>query len=124
MTTPTFKSIAQIYLSVQNVKEARDFYCRLLGADYDKTYELDGVFSLVRIGDIEFCFHQADSKNPVSTGGAIPYWRVDNFDGFVKHAESFGCKMYRGPIQIEHSQRYMGQMMDPFGTVFGIEGTK
>lgn len=119
-----FKSIAQIYLSVHNVKEARDFYCRLLDLAYNKTYEIEGVFSLIQVGDVEFCFHQADAKNPLSTGGAIPYWRVESFDGFIEHATSMGCKMYRGPIQIEHTQRHMGQMMDPFGNVFGIEGLK
>jgi predicted enzyme related to lactoylglutathione lyase len=119
-----FKSIAQIYLSVHDVTEARDFYCSLLSLPFDQSYEIAGVFSMIQIGDIEFCFHKGDEKNPVSSGGAIPYWRVDDFDGFIVHATKMGCKMYRGPIQIERSNRHMGQMIDPFGFVFGIEGLK
>lgn len=119
-----FKSIAQIYLSVRNVKEARDFYSKLLDLPYDRTYELDGVFSMIKIGDIEFCFQEDNEKNPVSTGGAIPYWKVDDFEGFIERAENLGCEMYRGPIPIEGTNRRMGQMMDPFGHVFGIEGVE
>lgn len=117
-----FRSIAQIYLSVQDVKEARDFYSRLLDLSFDPECEVEDVFSMIRIGDIEFCFHKEDGKNPISTGGAIPYWRVADFDGFITRAKEMGCKMYRGPIQIDHTDRYMGQMIDPLGLVFGIEG--
>lgn len=119
-----FKTIAQIYLSVPNVIQARDFYCKLLNLPFDRSYEIDSIFSMIQIGDIEFCFHQGDEKNPVSPGGAVPYWRVDDFDEFIKHASIMGCRMYRGPIQIERSNRHMGQMIDPFGLVFGIEGCK
>lgn len=119
-----FKSIAQIYLSVRDVKEARDFYSRLLGLPFDPSEELTGVFSMIKVGDIEFCFHKGDEKNPVSTGGAIPYWRVENFDRFIHHAEKMGCVMYRGPLHIEGTKRYMGQMKDPLGHVFGIEGLR
>jgi predicted enzyme related to lactoylglutathione lyase len=119
-----FKSVSQIYLSVKDVKEARDFYCSLLELPFDTNQEIENAFSLIRVGDIELCFHVADEKNPISTGGAIPYWLVDDFDGFIQRAEKAGCKMYRGPIQIDHTNRHMGQLIDPFGSVFGIEGIK
>lgn len=119
-----FRSIAQIYLSVSDVERSRDFYCQLLELPYDKSHEVPGKFAMILIGDTEFCFHASDEKNPISVGGAIPYWRVNDFAGFISRATNMGCKMYRGPIDIEGSNRVMGQVIDPFGCVFGVEGLK
>ena len=107
---------------IANVEQSVDWYSRLLGATKGSPWDVENTFRLLKIGNIEFCFQKGDEKNPVSTGGAIPYWTVEDFEKARGLAEELGATLYRGPIQIENTNRWMGQMRDPFGCIFGFEG--
>ena len=108
-----------VYLFVHNVKESSSWYSKVLNIpltiDEDK-------FGLIKIGSNEMCFHPADDKSPVSTGGSVAYWYVEDLvevsDLFVKH----GGSLYRGPIEIPESDEGICQIKDPFGNVIGLRG--
>jgi predicted enzyme related to lactoylglutathione lyase len=95
-----------------------------MGLSQDWNEALTGQFALIRVGSLEFCFHKADAKSPVSTGGCVAYWEVDDFDKTINDAVSIGGAIYRGPLRIHDSPRWMAQIKDPYGNVFGIEGFK
>ena len=106
-----------VYLFVHDVKKSSSWYSKVLNIpltiDEDK-------FGLIKIGHNEMCFHQADEKSPVSTGGSVAYWSVESLkealDLFVKH----GGSLYRGPIEIPKSNEAICQMKDPFGNIIGL----
>jgi len=107
------------YLFVENVRESSSWYSKVL----DTQLEIDDDnFGLIRIGDNELCFHQADEKSPVSTGGCVGYWHVDKLievaNVFVEH----GGTIYRGPIEIPGNDEGICQIKDPFGNVIGLQG--
>lgn len=108
-----------IYLFVDNVKDSSSWYSRVLKASL--TIDEDN-FGLIKIGENELCFHLADQKSPVSTGGCVGYWHVDNLieviDIFLKH----GGITYRGPIEIPGNDEGICQIKDPFGNVIGLQG--
>ena len=113
------KKLHSVYLFVSDVKKSSAWYSKVLNTpltiDEDK-------FGLIKIGSNEMCFHQADEKSPVSTGGSVAYWSVENLtdtlDLFLKH----GGLLYRGPIEIPESNEGICQIKDPFGNIIGLRG--
>ena len=113
------KKLHAIYLFVNDVKKSSAWYSKVLNIPL--TIDEDN-FGLIKIGQNEMCFHQADDKSPVSTGGSVAYWSVENLTEtlslFVKH----GGSLYRGPIEIPETNEGICQMKDPFGNVIGLQG--
>ena len=108
-----------VYLFVHNVKESSSWYSKVLNIPL--TIDEDN-FGLIKICSSEMCFHPVDDKSPVSTGGSVAYWHVEDLaeasDLFVKH----GGSLYRGPIEIPESDEGICQIKDPFGNVIGLRG--
>ena len=108
-----------VYLFVHDVKKSSSWYSKVLNIPLTIDEE---IFGLLKIGPNEMCFHQADGKSPVSTGGSVAYWSVKSLKGamdlFVKH----GASLYRGSIEIPESNEGICQMKDPFGNVIGLRG--
>ncbi|MGE0171343.1 MAG: VOC family protein [Oligoflexales bacterium] len=112
------KSVSSIFLFVSDIKQSRDWYEKALG--FKPRYE-DPDFALFEVGKTNLCFHRADSKSPLTTGGCVGYWWVDDFRGAVVHLSSLGGTIYRGPIPTEANLQIC-QIKDPFGNVIGLEG--
>ncbi|RYZ54049.1 MAG: hypothetical protein EOP07_16700, partial [Proteobacteria bacterium] len=72
-----FKAVHSVFMFVENIEQSRDWYASVL--DRKPTY-IDEKFAMFKIGEINLCFHQADSKTPVSSGGSVTYWWVDDFE--------------------------------------------
>ena len=119
-----FRQVRQIYLFSKNVEESAKWYEQFLQLSQDKAEAILGQFALIRISKIEFCFHKADEKSPVSTGGCVAYWEVDSLDETIQRAIECGGEIYRGPIQIHNEPRWIVQIKDPFGNVIGVEGPR
>ena len=113
------KSLYATYMFVENIKESSSWYSTVLNIPLEID---DENFALLRIGDNELCFHQADSKSPLSTGGSVSYWRVDDLKIAIEHFKSHGGIVYRGPIEIPENNDGICQIKDPFGNVFGMQG--
>lgn len=65
---------------------------------------------------------RADEKSPVSKGGSVGYWLVEDFEASIQHAIELGAKIYRGPLTVSEIGRVIVQLEDPFGNVIGFEG--
>jgi predicted enzyme related to lactoylglutathione lyase len=96
------------------------WWADLLGCPSDRLSFEDG-FVWFEVGDIEFGFHPSDAKeNPVG-GSPVVYLRVEDHSAAVARAESIGARLHRGPLAIGAS-RWIAQLIDPFGNVFGLDG--
>lgn len=112
------KSFATIRISVANVSASRDWYRALFG--HDPIEDLENFVSF-RINGTCFDISKADSKSPLSTGGSVGYWLVDNLDALLNKVDCLGGKIYRGPLRVPEIQRTIVQIQDPFGNVIGFE---
>lgn len=110
---------ASLRLLTQNVTATRDWYAQL--------FELEPIedtlnFCSFRIGDVAFDIVLCDFKNPFSTGGAVGYWQVQDFEFFLNRAQEMGATIYRGPLRVEEIGRSIVQIKDPIGNIMGFEG--
>lgn len=117
-----FEGVRQVYLFCKNVEESVAWYEQFLNFTQEQREAVKGQFALIKISNIEFCFHAADDKSPVSTGGTVAYWAVPNLNLAIEKAQRLGATLYRGPIQIHDTPRWMAQIKDPYGNVIGVEG--
>ncbi len=112
------RSFATIRLSVVDVQPSRDWYSSLFGVDPVEDLKNFASFKIAgTILDISL----ADEKSPVSMGGSVGYWLVDNIEDVIAHATSLGGRVYRGPLRVDEVQRTIVQIADPFGNVIGFE---
>ena len=80
-------------LFVEDVAQSAKFYERLFQIP---PIEIEENFCSFEFGGTFFNIHPSDSKSPISKGGSVGYWLVDNFEEFVDHAKSIGATVYRG----------------------------
>ncbi|MEU1375316.1 VOC family protein [Streptomyces triculaminicus] len=85
--------------------------------------DVDGsnVYAWFDVEGVEFGFHQASPKNNPHGGSTVPYWTVDDLDTERKRLLDAGCTHHRGPLSVDAGRRIC-QLVDPFGTVFGLDG--
>ncbi len=114
------QSFATIRLSVADVQQSRDWYKSLFGIE--PVEDLENFVSF-KISETLFDISLADEKSPVSTGGSVGYWLVDDIEDIIAHATRFGGRVYRGPLRVDEVRRTIVQIMDPFGGVVGFEAT-
>ncbi len=110
--------VSSVFLFVSDIKKSQVWYEKLLG--YSPNY-VDERFAEFKFGTTSLCLHLADEKSPVTTGGCVAYWWVDDFEGVVQKMISSGGKIYRGPIATVEN-RQICQILDPFGNILGLEG--
>lgn len=106
-------------LFVNDVRQSANYYEKLFQI---APVEISENFCSFEFGGTFFNIHPADSKSPISRGGSVSYWLVDNFEEFVEHAKYHGCCLYRGPLYVREIDRNICQLEDPFGNIIGIEG--
>ena len=104
---------------VESIKKSRDFYCQLFDIE---PFEEDELFCSFKFGNTYFNLHLSDEKSPISKGGSVGYFHVENFNYFVEKAKTLNMKIYRGPLAVEETGRTICQLEDPFGNIIGIEG--
>ena len=112
------KSFSTIRISVSNVSQSRDWYKALFGQNPIEDLE---NFVSFKIGDTCFDISRVDSKSPLSTGGSVGYWLVDNLDHLLDAVKQLDGKIYRGPLRVNEIQRSIVQVQDPFGNIIGFE---
>lgn len=108
-----------VYLFTPDVHASKDWYQTVLGVD--PVVDLDNYVEFRPGGHCGLCFHPADVKSPLTTGGSVGYWRVLNFKATVAHFQKHGAKIYRGPLEIGNGDTIC-QMLDPIGNVIGLVG--
>lgn len=113
-----FQRASSVILFVRDIRQSQAWYEDVLRIAPRYT---DERFALFEIADTKLCFHLADEKSPVTTGGTVAYWWVDDFDEMIKRVLYHRGTLYRGPIPTEDGEQIC-QIKDPFGNVFGLEG--
>jgi predicted enzyme related to lactoylglutathione lyase len=73
------------------------------------------------IGGVQLEIVPADEKVASGACGSVVYWQVANFAATLRHLQSIGAKLYRGPMKIENGQE-MCQVRDPWGNCIGLRG--
>ena len=119
----TFLRVATVMVFADNPQESATWWADLLGADVHLHHDPRGaVYAWITVGAVELGFHPADERNPRG-GSPVVYWQVDgDLDTARGYLLAAGCVHHRGPIEAEPGRR-IAQIVDPFGTVVGIEGT-
>lgn len=112
--------IAAVLIHVADVPAGIAWYTRAFPEAIRK--RLDEVdFEYLQLGSIQIEIVPADAKVASGAAGSVVYWQVPDFDAALEHMLSIGATLYRGPIQIEDSQR-MCQVRDPWGNCIGLRG--
>jgi predicted enzyme related to lactoylglutathione lyase len=112
------KEVVTVLMFVQNISKSKEWYKKFLSMEPVEDFE---NFVSFRIGSTCLNLHLADNLSPVSKGGAVAYWRVDDLQATITKATSLGGVVYRGPLYVKEISRTIAQILDPLGNVFGIE---
>lgn len=112
------KALATVRISSENVTKSKEWYSHFFER---KPIEDTENFVSFKLKNISFDICMADPRSPVSNGGSVVYWLVDNLDEAIKKAVNLGGTVYRGPLRIDEVQRTIAQIKDPYGNVFGLE---
>ena len=110
-------SLRTCLLFVADIKKSKEFYEKLF---LQKPAEDLSDFVSFQFEETFFNLHLADRLSPMSTGGSVGYFCVENLDEWVKRAQGLGAQVWRGPLAIEDGWIIV-QIQDPFGNVIGFE---
>ncbi|MEK7355448.1 MAG: VOC family protein [Bdellovibrionota bacterium] len=110
---------ATIRLCVADVKQSKNWYAEFFGTQ--PVEDLENFVSF-KIAGTCLDLAVADEKSPLSKGGSVGYWLVDDFEAAITYAIELGGKVYRGPLKVPEVRRIIAQIEDPYGNVVGIEG--
>lgn len=113
-----FKEIVTVLMFVKDVKKSAEWYKKFLSIDPAECLD---DFASFHISSFYLNLHLADKNSPVSPGGTVVYWNVDNMKEAIAKAISMGGTVYRGPLYVKETSRTIVQILDPFGNVFGLE---
>ena len=105
------KSLATIRISVKKVAQSKEWYKSLFNCE--PVEEIENFVSF-RIAGTCFDIALADDKSPISTGGSVGYWQVDNLENLLSRVKELGGKVYRGPLEVAEIQKKIVQVQDPF----------
>lgn len=111
-------SLQTVRITVTNIQKSRDWYKELFNIE---PVEDQDNFVSFKVGAINFDIAQADDKSPLSTGGSVAYWLVNDLDLLLQRIEALGGSVYRGPLKVPEIQRTILQVKDPFGNIIGFE---
>jgi len=81
----------------------------------------DSDFKVLSINHFQIEVVPSDAKLPTGMAGTVLYWQFDDLLQAIKHFQSLGSTLYRGPLQIEQGMG-MCQMTDTFGNLIGLRG--
>ncbi len=113
-----FKRILTVLFFVDDIKSSSDWYKVFLRQE---PIEQTSEFASFDVGGTFLNFHRADARSPVSTGGTVSYWLVDDLNKTIETAISLGGQIYRGPLNVPEIRGTICQIKDPFGNIFGLE---
>ena len=78
-------------------------------------------FEYLAVGDVHLELVPSDERVSSGACGSVVYWQVTNLVAALRHLQSIGATLYRGPMQIEAGLS-MCQVRDPRGNCIGLRG--
>ena len=116
-----FTSVSTVMIFTDDPLKAARWWGELLDTDVFVDKAEDSVYAWLIIGGTEFGWHHAEpDKNPPG-GSTVAYWKVADLNAARQQLLDAGCTHHRGPLHVE-GDRWICQIIDPFGTVHGLEG--
>jgi len=116
------KTIRAVMIHASDVDAAFDWYSRAFPSAQRKVIAAyDKEFQCLELDGIQIEIVPADGKVASGAAGSVVYWAVDDFEAELKHFQSVGATLYRGPGEIEDGMR-MCQVRDPWGNCIGLRG--
>jgi predicted enzyme related to lactoylglutathione lyase len=114
-------SIRTVMMFCEVPRQVPLWWANLLEVPSDLVHE-DVDFSWFNAGGTEYGFHPADHvRNPLG-GTPVVYLATQDIHAAVERALEFGATRHRGPLVLSPN-RSIAQFVDPFGNVFGIDGS-
>jgi predicted enzyme related to lactoylglutathione lyase len=111
--------VAAVLVHVSDLDAGRGWYQRAF-PDAVVTTSPSG-FGYLQIGQTQLEIVWADDKVASGAAGSVVYWGVEDFPQALRHLESLGGELYRGPMKID-GDLWMCQVRDPWGNCVGLRG--
>jgi predicted enzyme related to lactoylglutathione lyase len=104
---------------VEDPRTAAPWWAALLDVD-PESIQAEGDFRWFTAAGIEFGFHPADDDRNPRGGSPVAYLLSTDLAEDIARAIGSGAVLHRGPLAVDPG-RTICQLVDPFGTVFGID---
>ena len=113
-------SIVAVMVHVADVEGGLLWYQRAFPSASRKSIA-EPFFEYLDVDGVSIEIVPADEKVASGAAGSVVYWHVKDFDLSLRHMQSMGATLYRGPAEIEDGKR-MCQVRDPWGNCIGLRG--
>ncbi|GAA2624437.1 VOC family protein [Streptomyces spororaveus] len=115
------RGIRTVMVFVDDPEAAARWWGDIFEAEVKLDINGTAVYAWIDHDGLEFGFHQASPKANAHGRSTVPYWSVEDLETERKRLLEAGCTHHRGPLDVEPGRRIC-QLIDPFGTVFGLDG--
>ena len=105
---------------VTDVQAGLDWYEKAFPSALRKSI-IEPFFEYLDVNGMGIEIVSADEKVTAGAAGTVVYWQVKDFDAELRHMQSIGATLHRGPLKIEDEKR-MCQLRDPWGNCIGLRG--
>ena len=116
-----FRGVRTVMVFANDPEASARWWADTLDAPVHVDHDGASVYAWVDVGEIELGFHPADDTRNPRGGSPVVYWSVESVDTVRSDLLDKGCTHHRGPLDIDGDRRIC-QLVDPFGTVFGLDG--
>lgn len=79
------------------------------------------VYAWFEVAGVEYGWHPAEDERNPRGGSPVIYWNVGDLAAARERLVAAGCTAHRDPLRVD-ADRKICQLVDPFGTIFGIDG--
>ncbi|MFI6861114.1 VOC family protein [Streptomyces sp. NPDC050421] len=118
-----FHGIRTIMVFAEDPETSARWWAATLGTEVHVDDDGTAVYAWLDVAGVEFGFHPLDEQRNRRGGSPVPYWAVTDLDEVRSRLLDAGCTHHRGPLDIgDGTGRRIAQLVDPFGTVIGIDG--
>ena len=114
------RPIAAVMVHVPNVTTALAWYQQAFPSAV-RSHSETADFECLSVGDVQLELVHSDEKVSSGACGSVVHWWVTNLVAALRHLQSIGATLYRGPMQIEAGLS-MCQVRDPWGNCIGLRG--
>jgi predicted enzyme related to lactoylglutathione lyase len=110
-------------LFAEDPRAVASWWAAALGTeDVEVEEHAQGPFVYFETNGVELGVHIADpAKNPLG-GSPVVYWSVASVAAAREQLLRLGATAHRGPIAVDDT-RSICQLRDPYGNVFGLDGS-
>ncbi|MFK0167306.1 VOC family protein [Streptomyces sp. NPDC090306] len=118
---PVLRGVRTVMVFALDPAASARWWAEVLGVRAHFEGEDTGGYAWLEAGGVELGFHPADDARNPPGASPVVYWAVDAVDATRRALVDRGCRHHRGPLDIAEDRRIC-QLVDPFGTVFGLDG--